>query len=150
VGVHHDHAIVGQDDRGVGVHFILRRGDGGIDAIRHRLEFEEIFAGGDCIGREGATEIEVIDRLDGCSREPHAGQKLSTGPVRVHPCSSSHRGDEDGQSGPAVGASLPHSIVRCVVKGLRLSRRLATPGAPMTRTNGRTGGACQHGRLPFP
>lgn len=107
MGIHHHDPVVGQDDRGIGIHFVLGRGNGGIDAIRHRLEFEELFVGGCRIGREGATEIEVIHRLDGCGRKPHTAQKLSTCPVRVHLCSSSHGGHEGCQSGPAAGESLP-------------------------------------------
>jgi hypothetical protein len=53
-------------------------------------EFEEIFAGGFRIGRDGATEIEVIDRLDRSGRHPNTGQKLSTCPVRVHEIPSSN------------------------------------------------------------
>jgi hypothetical protein len=90
MGIHHHHAVISQNDRGIRVHFILGSRDGGIDTISHLCELEEIFASGFRIGREGATEIEVIDRLDRSSRHPNTGQKLSTCPVRVHEIPSSN------------------------------------------------------------
>lgn len=84
VGIHHDHPIVGENHCGVGIDLIPRCSAGGIDAVRDRFQFEEIFVGGLCVGCEDAAQVEVLERLDSRCCGPHVSQKLSTRPVCTH------------------------------------------------------------------
>ena len=77
VGIHHDHAVVGEDHGGVGVDLVARRGDGGIDAVRHRLQLEQVLVGGLGVGREGAAGIEMIEGLNGRDRHAGASQEFA-------------------------------------------------------------------------
>ena len=90
VRIHHHDAVVGEDDSGIRVHFILGSRDGSIDAVGHRFELEEVLSDRLGVARQGTAQIEMIERLDGCSRNPDTTQKLSTRPVCVHRLSSSH------------------------------------------------------------
>jgi hypothetical protein len=89
VGIHHHHPIIGQNHRRIGIHLVPRRGDGGIDAIGHWFEFEEIFVGRLGVGWQDATEVEMLERLDGRSGGPNTSEKLSTRPVCAHELPSS-------------------------------------------------------------
>src|SRR5439155_5872222 len=61
--------IVGQNHRSVGIHLVPRCSNSSVHAVRHLLEFEEVFVSGLGVSREHAAGIDVLERLDGRRRD---------------------------------------------------------------------------------
>ena len=85
VRVHHHHAVVRHDHRGVAVDLVARRRDGGVHAVADLLQLEEVLAGRLGVGRHDATELVGVERVNGRGRQTDLGQHLSTCPHRDLP-----------------------------------------------------------------